>query len=143
VPYEFDTKSVDIIKKKLKLTDGKSVIQKESYFRDIVKMEIGDNTHYCKKQTTGQLVNNMLIQNIKFNVIEECQFPNLTKYDYVSVKHMDIYEDDIVNIIFIDNDHKNEKWQMCLDIKVIDDKKINNIINKINELFDNSLNKNK
>jgi hypothetical protein len=61
-------------------------------------------------------------------IIDKYQIPNLTKYDYITIKNMTIYEGHIFNIYIIKNECK-DVWQICIDMKIFNEKKMIELFN--------------
>ena len=116
-PYEYNSDEINDIIKKMRLKNGRKIIQIESYFRDMVKIEIDDDITYYKKRVMGHMIDDILIQNIDMKIVEKYQIPNLTEYDYKIIKNITIYEEENYNIYIIKNEYK-DTWQICIDMKL-------------------------
>ena len=150
IPYKFLPDQIKYIKKKLNISEINQVNQKEIYHKDSVKVEINTSNqiNYFKKSTIGNIligqsfskdcprtIDNILIESIKIEQISVDSFPVLSKYDYVSVKKIEIHEMHSINILFINN-NDNKYFNLCLEIKIFDKKILMDELTLIYDLLD-------
>lgn len=96
---------------------SQNIKQTEIFFKNLIKVNIKQNNkeehYFIKKENNFKLLENNLI-NI-FNIIQlnENQYPNLSKYDYMCVKNIEIYNIKSIKVLFISY---NEETILCLDV---------------------------
>ena len=114
------------------MDNGVTLIQTETYFNDLVKLETESNTgfnvQYMTKKTLYEMIDHMFVTKCVINNINENENPILSKYDNVERKELEIYYGEYYDVIFIKRD--NMKW-ICIRIdgtchKIIK-KKLDNI----------------
>jgi hypothetical protein len=114
-PHKFDentkVKIVENIKKMHPSTTLKHITQKESFFRDLIKLEIisefGDTVSYCKKKNLLGTVENVMFLITQINTIQSDSFPKLFKYDHIETKKLMIIEMAAIDIIIVENFQNN------------------------------------
>lgn len=83
-------KCVDLTK--LQLETMESFILTETYFRDLVKIEVIGKVTYAKKISKGKYVEGNLIVSNLFKSIESERFPNVTTGHYKTTKNITVFK---------------------------------------------------
>lgn len=97
----FTPKKINLTK--LELSSNEIIIE-ETYFRDLIKMEVTykgkKNIQYAKKKSVGEQCDNHLIVSILYDEIQESQFPNSSGHHTVT-KIVKTYETEheLINIV--------------------------------------------
>lgn len=134
---KFTLKEKQDVIKKLNITKYIKIMQQESYFRDLLKLETNSSVTYYKKKSEGIIIDDKiccLVEKIILKSIDSACFPILSKYHYVYVKNIELYELDNLNILFISQ--KENEFNICLQIKNNNISELTKDITNILKLFD-------
>jgi|SRR3989344_4229895 len=131
--YQFITKKwnpeeLELLRIKLnKYTDIKyeQITQKETFYKDLVNVTIcSDN--YCSNSYIKKLINNIIVDDnliviTDIILLDETQYPNLTKYDHTCLKTIDIYSIENIKVKcihcnLINENDMNNCSTVCLDV---------------------------
>jgi len=116
-PKVYSLSDVNKIKQKYSTATVKKIVQTETFFRDLVKVEINgdiESRNYIKKKILYDYLGDVLIAKIFADPIEEQKFPILSKYHNVDIKNIEVIELSSIDILINKN---NNQYQICLSIK--------------------------
>ena len=118
VPKMYTHDDIQKIKKNIDVSDKKNIIQTETFFRDLVKINVtGDmNYHsYIKKKTTYDFIENTLILKNDIVQIEKQNFPILSNYHNIEIKNIELFEMKTIDLLIIERNDK--QYQICISVK--------------------------
>ena len=128
IQYEtkkFSINEITNIKEKIKKSykDVKiiSAKQTESYYKDLAKItieSIKNRTYFVKKENDHVVFDNNLLVISNIELLDELQYPNLSQYDYLCTKNMEIYKIENIEILFVSC---NDQTTIYLDISAMKD----------------------
>lgn len=124
-PYQFKKQDITKILEKFRNSSyklEKNLIQKETFFRDLVQMEISNvndvkhnEINYFSKKTLLKSNDDILFVVTITNAIPIENFPKLFKYDHVDSKTLTLFEFESVNVIITKN--SNDFANIHINIK--------------------------
>jgi len=113
----------------------KNITQSETFFRDLVKIEIdGDikSCNYIKKQTLYNTVENVLILQNYIECINKQNFPILSSYHNVEIKKIELIEFETIDVLIIERD---KQYNICLSIKDKSEKNKKTLISELSSII--------
>lgn len=118
IPKMYSLQEIQKIKKNIGFYNGKNITQTETFFRDLVKIEVtGDIKYhsYIKKKTTYNIIENTLILKNDIVQIEKQNFPILSKYHNIETKNIELFEMKTIDLLIVEKSDK--QYQICLSVK--------------------------
>lgn len=135
-PYLFDNKEIEKLKSILNSNSNVSLVQEETYFRDLLKIKIESTSttiSYFKKSTTYSIFNDLLLVKNKTVKISEDNYPKLSKYHHSEIKNIEILNWFSIEINIIKN---NDKYNIYLFVDVLNKKKAYNDVTKFMSILE-------
>lgn len=119
IPKLYSLHEIKKIKKNIPISDIKNITYKETFFRDLIKIETSGDIISCayikKKMLFHMIDNNILIVLNYIKYIDKQTFPILSNYHNIEIKNINLIELKTIDILIIEKENKN--YQLCVLIK--------------------------